>query len=285
MLESLGRLDEAMARDAESAALNPGESHPDALRRKAVKHMAVGEDAEAERVLRGCMSEIAERSHETDETDVTPNTVLAELLEGRGTEEALAEAKTLRDGVAQHLAEFEARRAAALEEMRGAAAEAVRRWRGDRIKAKGKKKGGKGKGKGKGKKKRKGGKAKGRRASPAAATKTGPSREAGGGEVAAAAVPGQQGPGGESQPQGEEEEEEEEEKDEKEECAICLQDLELEDDDEPWCDDGGEGEALVMLKCGHRFHAVCGDVWCAKCVDKGWGVTCPRCRAPYVVKS
>jgi hypothetical protein len=34
----------------------------------------------------------------------------------------------------------------------------------------------------------------------------------------------------------------------------------------------------VVLKCGHRFHAICGDMWCAKCADKGWGVTCPGCR-------
>jgi hypothetical protein len=52
---------------------------------------------------------------------------LAELLEQRGTEEDLAQARTLRDGIAHHLARHEARRAAA--------AEAVRQWREERIKA------------------------------------------------------------------------------------------------------------------------------------------------------
>jgi hypothetical protein len=39
----------------------------------------------------------------------------------------------------------------------------------------------------------------------------------------------------------------------------------------------------VILQCGHRFHAICGGMWCAKCAAKGWGVTCPKCRAAYVV--
>jgi hypothetical protein len=89
---------------------------------------------------------------------------------------------------------------------------------------------------------------------------------------------------GESEPRDEDEEEKGEEEEKREECAICLQDLELEDDEEdPWVDEGGEREALVVLRCGHRFHEICGDMWCAKCADKGWGVTCPRCRAPYVI--
>jgi hypothetical protein len=74
-----------------------------------------------------------------------------------------------------------------------------------------------------------------------------------------------------------------EEAEKREECAICLQDLELEDDEDPWCDEGGEGGALVVLRCGHRFHEICGDLWCGKCADTGWGVTCPRCRAPYAL--
>jgi hypothetical protein len=95
-------------------------------------------------------------------------------------------------------------------------------------------------------------------------------------EGAAAAEAEQQAPGVESQPPEDEE---------VQECAICLQDLKLEDEGEdPWCDEGGEGKALVVLRCGHRsFHGICGDVWCAKCADKGWGVTRPGCRAPYAV--
>jgi hypothetical protein len=69
----------------------------------------------------------------------------------------------------------------------------------------------------------------------------------------------------------------------REECAVCLQDLEVEDDEDPACDEAGEGEALVVLRCGHRFHEICGDMWCAKCADKGWGVTCPSCRAEYLL--
>jgi hypothetical protein len=82
----------------------------------------------------------------------------------------------------------------------------------------------------------------------------------------------------EAEQQGQEEEEET-----MEECAVCLQDLQLEDDEDPWGDEGGEVEALVVLRCGHRFHEICGDMWCAKCADRGWDVTCPNCRAPYVL--
>jgi hypothetical protein len=167
--------------------------------------------------------------------------------------------------------------------------------REERSKAIEKKNGGKakskakGKSKGKGKKKGRRGKAKGQGSLAAPAIEGGPPREPVGGEhEAAAAVPGpgaaaagveQQAPvGEESQPP----EEEEEEEVDMEECAICLQDLELEDYEDPGGDQGGEGEALVMLRCGHRFHAICGEMWCGKCADKGWGVTCPGCRAPYV---
>jgi hypothetical protein len=136
--------------------------------------------------------------------------------------------------------------------------------------------GSKGKGKGKGKKKGKSkGKSKGKGVSSAAAIEEGPPRDPATREAEGAAA-------AEAEQQGQEEEEEEEE--ERKECAICLQDLQLEDDEEPWGDDEGEGsEALVVLKCGHRFHEICGDMWCAKCADKGWDVTCPNCRAPYVL--
>jgi hypothetical protein len=85
------------------------------------------------------------------------------------------------------------------------------------------------------------------------------------------------------EPQSREEAEEEAEEEAREGCATCLRDLELEDDEDPWGDEGGEGEALVVLRCGHRFHEICGDTWRAKCADKGWGVTCPACRAPHVL--
>jgi hypothetical protein len=160
VLEGLGRLDEAMARDAKVVALTPGGStqYPEALIRLASKHVAAGEDAEAEQILRylsqiGADDEWTSTSKEIERTQ-KPRLMLAELLERRGTEEALAEARTLRDGVADLLAGHEARRAAALEETRTAAAEAVRQWREERNKAKGKK-GDKGKGKSKGKGKRK----------------------------------------------------------------------------------------------------------------------------------
>jgi hypothetical protein len=282
ILESLGRLDEASALDAESLTVDRLKIPPGALVRGAIKHMAAGEDAEAEQLLRFEMSAMSTKwpkvySSRMINAALRPHTVLAELLERRGTEEALAEARTLRDGVAQMLARHEVRRAAAVEETRAAAAEAVRQWREERIKAKGEKKG---------KSKRKGRKNKGKGGGPssAAAAIEGeqPHEPAGGeaegvaaGEGAAPAKAEQQAPGGEAQPQGDEEME-------KEECAICLQGLELDDDGDPWGDEGGDAEALVLLTCGHRFHEICGDMWCAKCADKGWGVTCPRCRAPYV---
>jgi tetratricopeptide (TPR) repeat protein len=305
ILESLGRFDEALARDAEYLDFNPvyGRWDTGPLVRLAIKHMAAGEDDKAECYLRGCLDESTENGQhfipkKVIEIILRPHTVLAELLERRGTEEALAEARTLRDKVTQELTRHEARRAATLQEIRAAAAEAVRQWREERIqsrgeekkgaKDKGKKKGAhKGKHKGKGKQKGRKAKAKGKGASPAAATEGGPPHEPAGeqaegaaaGEAAAGAESQQQAPEGGSQPPGEEEDhKEEEEAAAEEECAICLQDLELEEDDE-----GGEGEALVVLRCGHRFHAICGDMWCAKCADKGWGVTCPGCRAAYVL--
>jgi hypothetical protein len=296
ILESLGRLDEAMARDADLLALKPRARHGDMFVRRAIKHVAAGEDAQAELLLTVCLHEMPRSSNQeqqyhlalrkTFENALRPQTMMAELLERRGTEEALAEATTLRDEVAQRVADYEAVRAAALDETRTAAAEAVRQWRDERSKAKGKKKqGGKGKSK---KKKGKKGKAKGKGASSAAAIEEGlPHEPAGGAEAgegaAAAEADHQQAQVVDSQPPDEEEEKEEEEKEAREECAICLQDLEFEDDEDPWGDEEGEVEALVVLRCGHRFHAICGDMWCAKCVDKGWGVTCPGCRAPYVL--
>jgi hypothetical protein len=279
ILEWLGRLDEAIARDTELLKLSPGKTYPEPLERRAIKHIALGEDAEAERVLRFLVTHARQEWHQrygrrTIEGDLRRHTLLAELLERRGTEEALAEARMLRDGAAQQLAAHEARRAAALEETRAASAEAVRQWREERSKARDENKESKGKGKKKGKKKGRKGRAKGKGASSASAIEGEQPREPAGNEAegAATAEAKQQAQVGESQPPGE-----------REECAICLQDLQLEDDEDPWCDEGGEGEALVVLRCGHRFHEICGDMWCAKCADKGWGVTCPRCRAPYVV--
>jgi hypothetical protein len=254
--------------------------------RKAILCVAAGEDAEAEPLLRCCIDHEFDILYEFHtrkifEGILRPYTVLAELLERRGTEEALAEARTLRDEVAQQLARDEARSAAALEETRAAAAAAVRQWRGERSKATEREKGGKKKGKRKKKKRR--GKARGEGASSAAVIEEEPPREPAGEQAEeAAAVEGvadaeaeQKAEVEESEPPEEEEKEAEEEK-AREECAICLQDLELEDE-------GGESEALVVLRCGHRFHEICGDMWCAKCADKGWGVTCPGCRAPYVL--
>jgi hypothetical protein len=130
VLESLGFLDHAMALDANWMALgtSSGERHREAWLRSALKHMAAGEDAEAEQILRRCLSEVdlTQQWHRIHSvrfvmTALKPHIAMAELLEGRGTEEALAEARTLRDGVAQQLAEHEARKAAALEETRPAA--------------------------------------------------------------------------------------------------------------------------------------------------------------------
>jgi hypothetical protein len=291
ILGSLGRLDEAVTLDLEILNLSPGYDHPDpgTWVRSALAHMATGEEAEAEEILRSRLSESTEDWHHLAPNKVLegvlrPNVVLAELLEGRGTEKARTEATMLRDAVAGQMARHGARRAAALKEIRAAAAEEVRQWRGERIKAREEEKGGKGKSKGKTKGKKKGrkGKAKGKGASTPAAIEGGRPHEAAGGEAegaaagegAAATQAQQQPPVGGTQPPGQEQS--------REECAICLHDLELEDDEDPRCDEGGEGEALVVLKCGHRFHEICGDMWCAKCADKGWGVICPRCRAPYV---
>jgi tetratricopeptide (TPR) repeat protein len=161
----LDRPDEAIAADAEWRALNPsGGLHMGAAARLAMKLVAAGEDAEAEEILRGFMGDLGSDwnvafSSKIIEAGVQAYTVMAEILERRGTEESLAEAKTLRDRIAGQLTRHEERRAAVFEETRAAAAEAVRQWREERIKARekrgakgkkgGKKKGKKGKGKGK----------------------------------------------------------------------------------------------------------------------------------------
>jgi hypothetical protein len=279
ILESLGRLDEALALDAEWRALKPGERHVCIDMRSAMKHMADGEVAEAERLLRrcACSCPLPHGAHKKDsiktiEAEKRPHIMLAELLEGKGTEEALAEARMRRDRVAQLFAAHKARRAAALEETRAAAAEAVRQWREERSKTREEKKGGKGKKKRK-KKKGKKGKAKGKGPAPATAVEGEEPREQAGGEAkgttvaeaetegaspavategeqpydpagghakGAAAVEGaaaaeieQQASGGGSQPPAEEKEEE------REECAVCLFELVAEDDEDPWGDSEG----------------------------------------------
>jgi hypothetical protein len=54
------------------------------------------------------------------------------------------------------------------------------------------------------------------------------------------------------------------------ECAICLLELEEEDED----DEGG-----LVLGCGHRFHAACVEQWVDRSHSKGMRATCPMCRA------
>jgi hypothetical protein len=99
-----------------------------------------GKSAEAEQeLLRGTVRGVpgewdTSLTCKTVEGFYKPHAALAELLEKRGTEEALTETLTLRDGVAQQLARHEATRAAALEETGAAAAEAVRQWREERSK-------------------------------------------------------------------------------------------------------------------------------------------------------
>ncbi len=48
-------------------------------------------------------------------------------------------------------------------------------------------------------------------------------------------------------------------------CSICLETL-------------LEGDELVRLPCGHRFHSACLDPWVRTCGD------CPYCRRGIVVK-
>jgi hypothetical protein len=293
VLESLGRLDEALALDDEYLALNGRKGNADILVRRAKRCIAAGQDAQAEHILRRAVAHTPELPQELDrysrkmnEGAFRPHALLAELLERRGIEEALVEARSFRDNIAQHLAEHEAKRTAALDETRVAAGEAIRQWREESSKARGEKKGGgksKKKGKKKGKKK-KGRKGKGKESSPAAAIEGEPPHEPVGGEAegatageeaTAADAEQQQAPVGESQPPDEEEE--------REECAIYLQDLELEDEEDSWFDEGGDCQPSVVLRCGHRFHEICGDMWCATCANKGCDVTCPKCRGAYVI--
>ena len=40
-----------------------------------------------------------------------------------------------------------------------------------------------------------------------------------------------------------------------------------------------DGELVSKLECGHSFHSVCIDTWCAHCAQGGSPLTCPLCRA------
>jgi hypothetical protein len=53
------------------------------------------------------------------------------------------------------------------------------------------------------------------------------------------------------------------------ECAICL--LELEDEEDE--------EEVTALVCGHPFHSDCVTLWVNKCHSKATEATCPICRA------
>jgi hypothetical protein len=66
-------------------------------------------------------------------------------------------------------------------------------------------------------------------------------------------------------------EKEEEEEEEEEECSVCLVAIESDDVDNP------AGPPLV---CGHRYHALCLQVWVEKCASRCIAPTCPYCRSP-----
>lgn len=83
----------------------------------------------------------------------------------------------------------------------------------------------------------------------------------------------------------EEGEEEEEETDEQQQegnedevtdrdCSICFGDMAVYDDDE----EENEQEKTVTLRCAHRFHVGCVDLWKTRCASKGLTITCPMCR-------
>ena len=45
------------------------------------------------------------------------------------------------------------------------------------------------------------------------------------------------------------------------------------------------GEACSTLTCGHQYHQICLDYWCAARHELGSGPTCPECRARGEVAS
>jgi tetratricopeptide (TPR) repeat protein len=53
------------------------------------------------------------------------------------------------------------------------------------------------------------------------------------------------------------------------ECLICCEALDPDDEAEP----------LAPLPCAHLYHGCCIKEWLATCARKGWGKTCPKCRA------
>jgi tetratricopeptide (TPR) repeat protein len=53
------------------------------------------------------------------------------------------------------------------------------------------------------------------------------------------------------------------------ECSICYEGLDPDEETEP----------LAALPCAHLFHCCCIQQWFATCALKGYGKTCPYCRA------
>jgi hypothetical protein len=53
------------------------------------------------------------------------------------------------------------------------------------------------------------------------------------------------------------------------ECSICYEGLDPDEETEP----------LAALPCAHLFHSFCIEQWFATCARKGYGKTCPYCRA------
>jgi len=69
--------------------------------------------------------------------------------------------------------------------------------------------------------------------------------------------------------------EEEEEEEEEEPCAVCLGAFEETEVVE-------EAMAVMILRCGHRFHRSCVGGWKMACRTKGTTATCPMCRGLLV---
>ena len=55
-------------------------------------------------------------------------------------------------------------------------------------------------------------------------------------------------------------------------CTVC-------------CDDYESGDALRVLKCGHKYHVECIDKWLLSSTDYLRAPACPICSAPLVEES